>query len=338
MGCCARWPRRGATRSCGTTTHAGSATTRPTSSNSSLRAAARRRRPVADGAARRSPARRRRRRVRGARPGDQPVRRAGLAANTATCALDYIAARLVESGDRHVAHASCGATSRPRGARPRPRRLGHGPAHRLGQPRQGRRRDSGRPRRPRDCSSCDRRSPNSSTTTCSSSRSARPRRRSRGGSMSDTGHIELERAIDSITVGVRHRKDPGDLDRADGVHRGGRPAPAHHDHPRRRARLRVAPAGGRTPARLAHLEGLGPLRHLRQALAPARPAGREPAAQAAHTGGDRPAVRRAQVLGRRKRSAGRPPRSSAGQGDGGASGSGESPEPAVTPEPARRSG
>jgi ParB family chromosome partitioning protein len=29
--------------------------------------------------------------------------------------------------------------------------------------------------------------------------------------MSDKGHIELERQIDSITVGVRHRKDPGDL-------------------------------------------------------------------------------------------------------------------------------
>ena len=29
--------------------------------------------------------------------------------------------------------------------------------------------------------------------------------------MSDKGHIELERRIDSITVGVRHRKDPGDL-------------------------------------------------------------------------------------------------------------------------------
>ena len=29
--------------------------------------------------------------------------------------------------------------------------------------------------------------------------------------MPDKGHIELERQIDSITVGVRHRKDPGDL-------------------------------------------------------------------------------------------------------------------------------
>ena len=29
--------------------------------------------------------------------------------------------------------------------------------------------------------------------------------------MPDKGHIELERRIDSITVGVRHRKDPGDL-------------------------------------------------------------------------------------------------------------------------------
>ncbi len=29
--------------------------------------------------------------------------------------------------------------------------------------------------------------------------------------MSDKGHIELERQIDSITVGVRHRKDPGEL-------------------------------------------------------------------------------------------------------------------------------
>ena len=29
--------------------------------------------------------------------------------------------------------------------------------------------------------------------------------------MSDKGHIELERRIDSITVGVRHRKDPGEL-------------------------------------------------------------------------------------------------------------------------------
>ena len=29
--------------------------------------------------------------------------------------------------------------------------------------------------------------------------------------MSEKGHIELERQIDSITVGVRHRKDPGEL-------------------------------------------------------------------------------------------------------------------------------
>ena len=29
--------------------------------------------------------------------------------------------------------------------------------------------------------------------------------------MPDKGHIELERQIDSITVGVRHRKDPGEL-------------------------------------------------------------------------------------------------------------------------------
>ena len=29
--------------------------------------------------------------------------------------------------------------------------------------------------------------------------------------MSDKGHIELERQIDSITVGVRHRKDLGDM-------------------------------------------------------------------------------------------------------------------------------
>ena len=29
--------------------------------------------------------------------------------------------------------------------------------------------------------------------------------------MSDKGHIELERQIDSITVGLRHRKDPGEL-------------------------------------------------------------------------------------------------------------------------------
>jgi len=29
--------------------------------------------------------------------------------------------------------------------------------------------------------------------------------------MSDKGHIELERQIDSITVGARHRKDPGEL-------------------------------------------------------------------------------------------------------------------------------
>ena len=26
-----------------------------------------------------------------------------------------------------------------------------------------------------------------------------------------TGHIELERSIDSIVVGVRHRKDPGEI-------------------------------------------------------------------------------------------------------------------------------
>lgn len=29
--------------------------------------------------------------------------------------------------------------------------------------------------------------------------------------MSDKGHVELERRIDSITIGVRHRKEPGDL-------------------------------------------------------------------------------------------------------------------------------
>lgn len=30
--------------------------------------------------------------------------------------------------------------------------------------------------------------------------------------MSDTrGHIELERTIASITIGIRHRKDPGDI-------------------------------------------------------------------------------------------------------------------------------
>ena len=29
--------------------------------------------------------------------------------------------------------------------------------------------------------------------------------------MPDKGHIELERQIDSITVGVRHRQDPGDM-------------------------------------------------------------------------------------------------------------------------------
>lgn len=26
-----------------------------------------------------------------------------------------------------------------------------------------------------------------------------------------SGHIEVERRLDSITVGVRHRKDPGDI-------------------------------------------------------------------------------------------------------------------------------
>jgi ParB family chromosome partitioning protein len=31
--------------------------------------------------------------------------------------------------------------------------------------------------------------------------------------MSDSkGHIELERRLDSITVGLRHRKDPGDIE------------------------------------------------------------------------------------------------------------------------------
>lgn len=29
--------------------------------------------------------------------------------------------------------------------------------------------------------------------------------------MSDRGHIELERRVDSIVVGERHRCDPGDL-------------------------------------------------------------------------------------------------------------------------------
>ena len=29
--------------------------------------------------------------------------------------------------------------------------------------------------------------------------------------MPDKGHIELERQIDSITVGVRHRRDLGDM-------------------------------------------------------------------------------------------------------------------------------
>ena len=44
--------------------------------------------------------------------------------------------------------------------------------------------------------------------------------------MPDKGHIELERQIDSITVGVRHRKRPRRHDRADEVDRGGRPPPA----------------------------------------------------------------------------------------------------------------
>ena len=30
--------------------------------------------------------------------------------------------------------------------------------------------------------------------------------------MSEQGHIELERSIDSIVVGERQRKDPGDID------------------------------------------------------------------------------------------------------------------------------
>lgn len=48
--------------------------------------------------------------------------------------------------------------------------------------------------------------------------------------MSDKGRIELEHRIDSITVGVRNRKDPGDPN-ADEVDLRGRTAPAGHHYP-----------------------------------------------------------------------------------------------------------
>src|SRR4051812_39563834 len=61
------------------------------------------------------------------------------------------------------------------------------------------------------CWSATGKSSTCSQMTGSSWRSATPPRRSPGGPMPDKGHIELERQIDSISVGVRHRKDPGDL-------------------------------------------------------------------------------------------------------------------------------
>src|SRR4051812_11483105 len=61
------------------------------------------------------------------------------------------------------------------------------------------------------CWSATGKSSTCSQMTGSSWRSATPPRRSPGGPMPDKGHIELERQIDSISVGVRHRKDPGEL-------------------------------------------------------------------------------------------------------------------------------
>src|SRR3954471_21039603 len=62
------------------------------------------------------------------------------------------------------------------------------------------------------CWSATGKSSTCSQTTGSSWRFATPPRRSPGGGpMPDKGHIELERQIDSITVGVRHRRDLGDM-------------------------------------------------------------------------------------------------------------------------------
>ena len=99
--------------------------------------------------------------------------------------------------------------------------------------------------------------------------------------MSETrGHIELDRAIDSIVVGIRHRKDPGDLNPLmESIERIGLLQP-----------ITITPegvlvCGWRRLEAVRRLgwhshEGLGPLRNLRQALAPAGAAGREPAPQA----------------------------------------------------------
>ena len=96
--------------------------------------------------------------------------------------------------------------------------------------------------------------------------------------MPDKGHIELERQIDSITVGVRHRRDLGDMSALmRSIEEVGLLQPITVT-PGRGAGLWVAAPGGDAPARQAHLERVGPLRNLRSALAPARPAGRERAA------------------------------------------------------------
>ena len=273
--------RRGAARSSATTTHAASATTRPASSNSLPRAAA----LAVDAAAAPPPL----------KPGETPPTKAFEALNlaismftalgwprdSATCALDYIAARLIESGDRHEAHASCGGTT-PAGPRSTSTR------------RPGRRccaSCSATPTRPRPHAG-RRRRPRHAGLRLEGRRTARRRparrrdqRRRPEGRQEAMPDTRPHRTRPSDRLDHRRRPSPQGPrrpERAHGVDRGGRPAPAGHHHSRRRARLRVAATGGRAPARLAHDEGLGPLRHLRQALAPARPAGREPTPQAAH--------------------------------------------------------
>ena len=96
--------------------------------------------------------------------------------------------------------------------------------------------------------------------------------------MPDKGHIELERQIDSITVGVRHRRDLGDMSALmRSIEEVGLLQP-----------ITVTPDGVLVCG-LRRLEAMrrlgkrtlsvwGPLRNLRSALPPARPAGRERAA------------------------------------------------------------
>ena len=59
-----------------------------------------------------------------------------------------------------------------------------------------------------------------------------PRRNGAGHMPDSRGRVELQRSIESIQVGARHRRDPGDLRATDGVPRTVRPPAADHDHHR----------------------------------------------------------------------------------------------------------